>query len=235
MVKSIYINDWRHPEFKALPYNTKLYLKTTDDIIREAVIIGGEFKGDKEGYGQIVYTYKIAGLEGTFVGSDEKIKDNGVCGSFYPKIECITKGANNIKLSEMYCTYDFVSVFWNYIQKAGDCKKNGQSYSFFYLGGSFDDYAYFKATKLGKNGRVYQEDTLFNLWFDKNGWHGSIPAIDNGEAYHNQKEALSHYKYTIVTFDDCGEVAEPKDEEITLSVKIKKSDVEKLKTICKIQ
>ena len=91
MVKYIKVESWRNPVFKSLPYGTKLYLKTTDDIVREVKIIGGEFRADKEGYVYIFYKYQIAGLAGSFYGTARDINDNGVRGSFYPKMECITQ------------------------------------------------------------------------------------------------------------------------------------------------
>lgn len=233
MVKYVRLFSCHQLTFKALPYGTKLYLKTTDDIVREAIIIGGEFRRDGDGYVYLWYKYKIAGLAGEFWGTEKTIKDNGVQGSFYPKMECITKGIT-FDMKYMYDDVDFITIFADYIYKAGNCRANGQLYNFLDMCGTWNDCASFRTTKLGKNGSAYQIETEYNLYFNKNGWHGEIPAIDNGEAYHNAEEALSHYKPLVVTFADPNEVLEKKDEEITLSVKIKKSDVVKLKQICRV-
>lgn len=211
-----------------LPYGTIAYLKTKDNEIYQAKLVGIEWQSD-HGYGKPVYEWKVAGHKEHFFGSESKIslgtlydgEDNAQHGSHdgwqsEGKLDARLCFNMRTALVEKYgnAIHDLVNVSWD------------SPFHHFYV------YCY----ALLQSGSIVSSRSEIKIWCDQDGMHISIPRLDDKQRYLTEEDARKAFKPKKVhTFDDDDDINdEEKEKTITMKIEVKESDLAKIKEIIKI-
>lgn len=209
-----------------IPYiklGTIAYAKLLDGSIHMAKCVRMEEDRFLTNCSRPLYIWKVAGLPGEFKNwSSNNLYNNNKCriANLY-WTEKDAQFGDVLKCEDKLFTNGF-SCWDDMIKKYNLTKENYST--------CYEHIRSINLYQISSNGVVKQvyADSCFTL--NKNGLELHIPDLDNGTCFLTREDAMASYQYKpIVGFDDEEETTEQQEEYVELSVKVKKSDVKRVK------
>lgn len=221
-------------EISYVAYGTIAWLKTTDNMVRQAKCIGAYTKphADNPSRGLLVHVWKVAGIKETFE----------------------TYNASRIKLGILYAYKDCAqngSAKWDCPTQMGELKYNKvvsvhkfliEKYNLaidnFEFRGTWNNFLSVLCYEpVEKDHTAKQVCADFDICVNENGVDIIVPRLDNHTIFPTKYEACaSMAQLTTITFDD--EVAEQEEDEneqkVRITIEVTTKDLSKIKAFAEV-
>lgn len=209
-----------------IPYiklGTIAYAKLLNGSIHMAKCVRMEEDRFLKNYSRPHYFWKVAGLPGEFKNwsSNSLYNDNKCRIANLYWTEKDAQFGDALKCEDKLFTNGF-SCWDDMIKKYNLTKENYST--------CYEHIRSINLYQISSNGVVYQVYADFGFTLNENGLELHISDLDNGTCFLTREDAMASYQYKpVIDFDDEEETTEQQEEFVELSVKVKKSDVKRVK------
>lgn len=215
-------------------YGTIAWLKTTDNVVRQAKCIGAYTKPRENGssLGLLVHVWKVAGIKETFESFNaSRIK----LGILYVNKDCAQNGS-----AKWDCATQIGELTYNQVvsvHKFLMAKYNLTSNNFEFRGTWNNFLSVLCYEPVEKDHTAKQICADFDIRVNENGIDIIVPRLDNHTIFATKHEAYaSMAQLTTITFDD--EVAEQEEfeteQKVRITIEVATKDLSKIKAFAEI-